>query len=376
MRLELWHKLAVVSLLAAAVAAALPPLLERFGLTMPTAVLLSGLSVGTLCGVLGRSLTRGSVLRLVARVREGTGHLERAAGDLSHSIADLCGTQKEISSGLDNIAEGVTRQQADVESASQRNLSIVEAIHSSTEAARSAFRFVEESSTKASTGVEVARDTTAKMRTLVKQVEHAGNLIDRFDEKIRSVRHITEMITSVAEKTHLLSLNASIEAARAGEAGRGFAVVADEIRRLAESAGSSTEQIDQLIRQVDEEATAISDSIRELGLGVGEGREQLDRILQSLGQVKTATLEATRRYERILDRVEEQVGGAEQVVVEIQRVASIAAETAESTEGLRADLVSQVQIADRVGAVASELSRVSAGLEEATRRFRGEGEER
>ncbi len=361
MRLELWHKLAVVSLLAAAVAAALPALLERFGLTMPTAVLLSGLSVGTLGGVLGRLLTRGSVLRLVTRVREGAGQLERAADDLSHSIADLCGAQKEISSGLESIAEGVTRRQADVEGASQRNLSIVEAIHSSAEAARGAFRFVEESSARASTGVEVARDTTAKMRTLVKQVEHAENLINRFDKKIRSARHITEMITSVAEKTHLLSLNASIEAARAGEAGRGFSVVADEIRRLAESAGSSTKQIVQLIRQVDEEATAISDSIRELGLGVGEGRDQLDRIVQSLDQVKTATEEAKRRSEGIFDRVDEQVGGAEHVVVEIQRVASIAAKSVGSTEALRADLVS--------------LLGVSAGLEQATRRFSGEEEE-
>ena len=372
MRLELWHILAGISLLAALVAAALPPWLEGFGLTTVTAVLLSGLSVGTLGGILGRFLARGSQQRLVTNVRA---YLEGAARDLSRSVAELCGTQKEISSGLDSIADGVTRQQVDVESASQHNLGIVEAIQSSAEAARSAFRFVEESSDRAGAGVEVARDTTAKMRTLVKQVEHAGNLIDRFDEKIRSARHITEMITSVSEKTHLLSLNASIEAARAGEAGRGFSVVADEIRRLAESAGSSTEQIDQLIRQVDEEATAISESIRELGLGVGEGREQLDRILLALGQVKTATEEAKRMSEGILERVDEQVGGAERVVLEIQRVASIAAESADTTEGLRADLASQAQVADRMGGVASELSRISARLDETTHGSKDEGEE-
>lgn len=62
------------------------------------------------------------------------------------------------------------------------------------------------------------------------------------------------MISSIAEETNLLSLNASIEAARAGEAGRGFAVVASQIQKLADQSNESANQIDQIIHALIEDS--------------------------------------------------------------------------------------------------------------------------
>src|SRR5690606_680492 len=80
-------------------------------------------------------------------------------------------------------------------------------------------------------------NSTSVMRELNKQTSQIGSIVDT--------------INVIAERTNLLSLNASIEAARAGEAGRGFAVVAEEIRNLADRSAKATAEIAQIVRNLE-----------------------------------------------------------------------------------------------------------------------------
>ena len=63
--------------------------------------------------------------------------------------------------------------------------------------------------------------------------------------RYKKIHEATAFITSIAEETNLLSLNASIEAARAGESGRGFGVVADQIKKLSEQSNESSKEIEE-----------------------------------------------------------------------------------------------------------------------------------
>jgi methyl-accepting chemotaxis protein len=184
------------------------------------------------------------------------------------------------------------------------------------------------------------------------------------------VHRVTEMISSVVEKTHLLSLNASIEAARAGDAGRGFSVVAEEIRKLAESAGSSAEQIEDLIRQLEEESKRISQATLAMRDDVRGGRQDLEAIFAALEKVQGAVTEASRRAEDIFQKAGNQAADSERMVGDVERVAVVVDQNAKALVDMRGGLTAQTRTMEQMVRQAARLSDMSVQLGEVARRFR------
>jgi methyl-accepting chemotaxis protein len=413
-RLELTHKFVLGFLLMAAVSLVLPPVLERMGLPAWGAIFVALLVAGAVAAVLSRQITRnfGSLRNCTDRIRHGdltadvdveggrrfpdetvdlarsvksmledlrslvehiqsaSDRVAQAARELEASTQEANGTNEEIAASMEVVARDADRQQRAVEDISARARQISDAIRANAGAAREAFGFAAEARERATGGGDVSRLGIAKMQEMFEEVEEAGRLVFRFEEKIRSVHRITEMITSVAEKTHLLSLNASIEAARAGDAGRGFSVVAEEFRKLAETAGGSAEQIEALIRQLETESTEISSAMRAIGSGVNRGRDDLDTILRSLEQIQTAIQETAGRSEAIFHQADRQVGEMEEMVAHVDGISGIAAENAKATENMRRGLGQQAEAMEKTVSQAAALSETAARLDEVARRFR------
>lgn len=150
----------------------------------------------------------------------------------SSSIEAISAATEETAASSQLILEGSNRQIKEVKTVEElnRNLfSLNEGFVTSLEVMRS----------KIQESADTVKKTETEFVGLYQSMEVAVDDSEKMEE-------ILELISDIAEKVNLLSLNASIEAARAGDAGRGFAVVASEISKLADSTAEATKNISSI----------------------------------------------------------------------------------------------------------------------------------
>ncbi|PJG48706.1 chemotaxis protein [Sphingobium sp. LB126] len=162
-------------------------------------------------------------------------------------------------------------------------------------------------------------DANANFVDLIERVSSLHERLDGFRNALKTVAHVTSVISGIASQTNLLALNATIEAARAGDAGRGFAVVAAEVKKLAQETATATQTIDQSI-----------------GALTGEAGKMLEGIVHGAETARTA-LSDTKNIEQLVERLgnlmEDLSSNSDAVA---QRIASMVGSAGEIRSGLEA----------------------------------------
>lgn len=314
----------------------------------------------------------GSLRHLVEHVQHGADRLSGAAAELARSSQQSRGGTEEISTTVEQVAKGVAHQQTLLDGAMRLIHDIAQTIEVNSGRAREAFGFSAEANQKAHSGVDVSRLALEKMRLVFQRVEDAGGMVFQLEAKTRHVHQITEMIHSVAQRTNLLSLNASIEAARAGEAGRGFSVVADEIRKLAESASRSAEEISKLVNEIQADTAQVADEMRQSSQVIAEGRDDVNTIAHSLEQIQAAVSEAASRSEEIFQEADAQARDAERMVASVDEIARVAVTNAQAVHEVAESTQEQFQAMEETVASARAMSELADELRGALQRFQTE----
>lgn len=130
------------------------------------------------------------------------------------------------------------------------------------------------------------QSTLDEFRQVAVDVEHSKVQIEEVAGSSQEINQIIEVIQSIAEQTNLLALNAAIEAARAGEQGRGFAVVADEVRTLAARTHSSTDQIKQLIANLQHQ---VGGAVQQISKNTAGIEQTLSEAVVAYDKLSVAT---------------------------------------------------------------------------------------
>ena len=163
-----------------------------------------------------------------------------------------------------------------------------------------------ETASRASLSTQEALETVAKtatgMNDIRETIAETEKRIKRLGERSQEINGVVEIINNIAERTHVLALNASMQAAAAGDAGRGFAVVADEVQRLAESSRQSTSEIAGLVSNIQAETAETMATMNKTIAQVVEGTELAQAAGGQMESTQKTTAELAQAVEQIAKR--------------------------------------------------------------------------
>ncbi|WP_413472834.1 methyl-accepting chemotaxis protein [Shewanella baltica] len=340
------YRAKIVVIGALIVALVLGPLLAWF---------ISGQIIGPLKQTLitARKIAAGDLSSVINSERKDEmGELLRAMGEMNNtlkqvltqigdSVVKLASSAEVLSAVTEQNSIGMDNQRSETDQVATAIHEMSATVQEVSASAENAALAAKEADHTTATGNKKVIEAVYQIELLAKEIVTTASAMERLQAESNNIGAVLDVIKSVADQTNLLALNAAIEAARAGEAGRGFAVVADEVRSLASRTQSSTEEIENMIINLQKgtlESVQMMTKSRTLSDDAVSLSREAEKMLVDIADAVSRIQDMTHQ---IATASEEQSVVAEDINKSIVRVSDIAeqtsagaAETARSAEDL------------------------------------------
>jgi methyl-accepting chemotaxis protein len=197
-------------------------------------------------------------------------------------IENVSGTILEVSASVNNVASNAGSLAEAAKQANTAGEQLNASVRRINELTREVASSAQQASSEAKSGTGSVQKVISDLAQIDTSVNDSTHIMKEVTRQSREIGGIINTIELIAERTNLLSLNASIEAARAGEHGRGFAVVAEEIRNLADRSARATAEIAEIIHNLQAVVVSATDASTKARSLTGVAMQQSDKAISGL----------------------------------------------------------------------------------------------
>ncbi|SYZ82834.1 methyl-accepting chemotaxis protein [Vibrio paracholerae] len=268
-----------------------------------------------------REVAKGNLL--VKAQEEGNNEITLLARDvnatvtqLRHTVESLVRISTDVASASTELATVMTQASVNSDQEKQEVEQVASAVNqlqstaqSVTDHAHSADGAAQQANQLASQSLRMFEESHRATAKMAEQLTEAAQVVNQLKEQSERIGNVTEVIRSISEQTNLLALNAAIEAARAGESGRGFAVVADEVRMLAARTQTSTQEIQAIIEELQNQSNTANSSMhsslsqleqnQSLAAKVSASLTEINNSISALGQINAQVATASEEQSQV-----------------------------------------------------------------------------
>ena len=248
---------------------------------------------------------------------------------ISEQVASASDTVKTQSETVIAVAE--TERQA-VEQTATDLASAAEAMHRIAQLAETCNIAAAATIQTTQTALHTVTSTVNGINGTRDTIRETEKRIKRLGERSQEITGVVNLINTIAERTHILALNASMHAASAGEAGRGFAVVADEVQRLAENARGATSQIATLVSNIQIETADAVSAINTAISQVVEGSRLAEQAGDQMKHTQQSTAELVAAVQQIAASSQDQARVSGELLGRAQQIQQSTRQTSQQLQ--------------------------------------------
>jgi methyl-accepting chemotaxis protein len=330
------------------------------------------LSVARDEGTEASAAMRGGIAQVADLVRaiRATAHdVAESSREVVAGAEDAGRVSSEIVSAVSDVAVGAERQAVLVSETHDAAVRVTDAVRGNAQEAEAAAEAAEEARTLAGEGRTVVEEAGRAMAGAREGSQAMTTAMDELTARSHQISGLVSTITSIADQTNLLALNAAIEAARAGEHGKGFAVVADEVRKLAEESGDAARSIADAVGVIDTLTSQAAQAVQEAAERTDAGAGTVAHAGEAFERIDAAVAGLVDRVQRIASRAGQVAEDSDAVRTRMDEAARLTETSSANTEEVSATTEQTASAARAMATSAVRLGEAAAELEQLVVQF-------